>query len=111
MINSRNKGNSYERKIRKRLLPLYPNCLTSRFASKYADDIEKRDLINCGFLGPQIKATKNQPNFHSLLKIMPDDEKYNIVIHKQDGGSEIAVMSLDDFFEILELMKFNGIKI
>ena len=111
MINSRNKGNSYERKVRRKLLKLYPDCQTSRFASKYTDDVLKRDLINCGFCGFQIKATKNQPRFHNLLKEMPDDDKYNIVIHKQDGGSEIVVMSFEDFYEILETMKYNGIKL
>ena len=111
MINSRNKGNSYERKIRRRLLKLYPDCQTSRFASKYVDDIEKRDLCNTGLCGIQIKATHNQPNFHKLLKEMPEDDKCNMVIHKQDGGSEIVVMSFEDFYEILEIMKYNGIKI
>ncbi len=92
-------------------MPLYPDILTSRFASKYTDDILKTDFINSGLISIQAKCTHNQPNFHKLLKEMPDDEKYNVVIHKQDGGSEIAVMSLDDFFEILEIMKYSGIKI
>ena len=35
---ARRKGHNFERLIRKRLLPIYPKCQTSRYASKMLDD-------------------------------------------------------------------------
>lgn len=110
-MNARNKGNSYEREIRKELLEFYPDCLTSRYASKYADDVLKTDLINTGMFNMQMKATEKAPNFQQVLSTMPTDHNFNVVFHKRNRQGEVVVLSKHDFYELLNIMKSNGIKI
>jgi hypothetical protein len=111
-MNARNKGNAYERAIRKELRErFYPNCETSRYGSKYADDVLKTDLINTGFLSIQCKATEKAPNFQEVLSTMPNDDKYNLIFHKRNRMGEVVVMSKCDFYELLAMIKNNGTKI
>ena len=110
-INVRRKGHNYERKIRKELRKyLYPNCETSRFGSREADN-EGKDLINTGMYNFQLKSWEAGPPYHKILKEMPNDGNYNVIFHHRKHKGEVVVMSKQDFYEILGIMKANGIKI
>jgi len=112
MKNARKKGIGYELQIRKELRKYYyPDCETSRYASKYIDDVEKRDLIKTGFLGIQIKALERTPPYHDILSEMPDDDKYNVIFHKRNYKGEVVVMKKEDFYELLDIMLAHGVKI
>jgi len=111
-MNSRNKGHTYERQIRKELRKYYyPDCETSRYASKYTDDVEKRDFTKSGFLGIQAKALERTPPYHDILSEMPDDDKYNVIFHKRNHKGEVVVMKKEDFYELLDIMLAHGVKI
>jgi hypothetical protein len=111
-MNSRNKGHNYERQIRKELRErFYPDCETSRYVSKYVDDVEKTDLVNTGMIRFQLKAMEKFPNFFDVLDSMPDDERYNVIFNKRNRKGEIVVMSKEDFYEILNILKSNNIKL
>jgi hypothetical protein len=40
---------------------------------------------------------------------MPNDTNYNIVIHKRNHQASIVAMSMDDFMELVEMLRRNGI--
>jgi len=60
-------------------------------------------------LNIQAKATESTPSYHSLLKEMPDDNNYNVIFHKRNNRGEVVVLSKEDFYQIIEMLKFNGI--
>jgi len=40
---------------------------------------------------------------------MPHDGHYNIVVHKRNHRPPIVAMHLEDFTELLEMLKRNGV--
>ena len=40
---------------------------------------------------------------------MPKDGHYNVVIHKRNHQAPIAALTLEDFLELVEMMKKNGV--
>ena len=110
-INSKAKGRTYEQQIRKELREtFYPDCERSSYVSKYEDDVAKGDLVNTGNMFRfQLKATEKAPNFQEVLKEMKDDHKINCVFHKRNRKGEVVVMSKEDFYAVISMLKMNGI--
>ena len=107
--NSRAVGNAYERQLRLELIALgWDKCQTSRYASKEADD-GGCDFVNTRPLNIQAKRWKSAPSYHEVLKSMPDDSNYNVIIHKRPNKGEVVVMDKASFYEIIRMLKFNGI--
>jgi len=108
-INARNKGNSYERKVKNEWIELgFEDCLTSRHASKYMDDL-KVDLINTGPFNIQCKAVEKGVYPHKILEEMPDDSKYNVLFHKKNRQGEVVSMMKEDFYELINMLISNKI--
>ena len=113
MVNSRNKWNSYERKLMNEYKERFPECLTSRNESKKRDD-EWVDLCYTGCFNIQAKAYKNFSWWQLIktLKNMPKDWNYNVInlkIDKTWERWEIVAMTKNDFYEILDKLKWNDI--
>lgn len=109
MVNSRNVGHDYERKMRLWFYDHgYKNCTTSRYSSREKDDA-KVDLDKTEPWNVQCKRTKQAPNMHELLSEMPQDTNYNLVFHHRPRKGTVVSMSLKDFGEILNMLKKNGI--
>jgi len=107
--NSRAVGNAYERQIRLELIALgWDQCLTSRYASKALDD-QLVDLTGTPPFSFQIKRWKSAPSYHEILRAMPQDNNYNVIIHKRPNKGEVAVMDKDSFYEIIKMLKTNQI--
>ena len=107
--NSRAVGCSYERQLRLELIALgWDKCQTSRYASKETDD-KVVDFTNTEPFNFQAKRWKSAPSYHEVLKSMPDDSNYNVIIHKRPNKGEVVVMSKADFYEIIQMLKVNGI--
>ena len=113
---NRTKGHNAERHYASKLKEVFPDCLTSRYASKALDDAGV-DLANIPIL-VQIKAgiqkgmkpdeiLKNIEN--KIPKMMSDFPK--VLIHhkqgkpgkKRDEYSSLVTMTFDDFFTIIKL--------
>lgn len=108
-VNARSVGHAYERQIRKELIELgYDKCQTSRFASKMKDD-QLVDLCFCDPWNIQAKRWVHAPSYHDILKAMPTDNNYNLIFHKRPNKGEVVVMSKEDFYEILQMLKSNGV--
>jgi len=107
--NSRAVGHNYEREIRKELIELgWVNCQTSRYASKMLDD----NLVDYTETQPfqiQAKRWKSAPSYHEILKKMPQNENYNIIIHKRPQKGEVVVMDKQSFYEIVRMLRAEGI--
>ena len=107
--NSRAVGNSYERQIRLEFIALgYADCQTTRFAS-HEQDAKGLDITNCDPWNVQIKRWKSAPSYQDVLKSMPKDDNYNIIIHKKPNKGEVVVLSKEDFYELVKMLKINQI--
>lgn len=107
--NSRSVGHTYERSLRKEFIELgWEDCQTSRYASKATDDLMV-DFVNTKPFNIQAKRWKSAPSYHEILKQMPQDSNYNVIIHKRPNKGEVVVMSKEDFYELIKMLKSNQI--
>jgi hypothetical protein len=99
---NRDKGHRWERTVRLSLLPLYPDCQTSRNDSR-TEDAKCIDFTCTGDLAIQAKNYKVKPNFHEELAKM-DTDKLKVLAFKWNKvrGGEFAVMRWSDFIKLLE---------
>ena len=101
MVHAKNKGSSYERKIRLELREMgWDKCETSRFANRERDN-ELVDLVNTEPFNFQLKATERSPSYHTLLNDMPKDGNINAVIHKRNRQGEVVVLMKEDFYKLI----------
>ena len=78
--NSRAVGHTYERQLRLELIELgWDKCQTSRYASRETDDANV-DYVNTKPFNIQAKRWKSAPSYHDVLKSMPQDSNYNVII-------------------------------
>jgi hypothetical protein len=75
--------------------------------SKKLDDMGV-DLTNTDPFYIQCKAHERSLNLHEILERMPQDNNYNVVIHKRNHQPPIAALHLDDFVELLKMLKRSG---
>lgn len=109
-INSRKKGHKFELDIRKWFVKLgWSKCVTSRYASKYEDDVNKTDLLFTEPFRVQCKAVERGLDPFNVLAEMPDDETYNLLFWKKNRKGAIVAMSLEDFEEIVVMLKSNKV--
>jgi len=104
MINSKNKGNTYERKIMNELKTILnnPSIKTSRNESKTLDN-KKVDLANVKQYNIQLKNTKNYMSLNKIqeiLEVMPKD-KPNILFNKANYKTELVILTKEDFYRII----------
>lgn len=109
-INVRKKGLDYERKLVIELRGLFENeeIGTARNLNRFKDSL-KCDIVNIPMFNLQAKATESTPSYHSLLKEMPNDTNYNLIFHKRNNRGEVVVLSKEDFYEIIKMLKVNQI--
>lgn len=85
------------------------DACTSRAESKRRDD-QGVDLCYTGPWNVQAKRYKSAPSYHKVLAEMPDEPgQVNVIHHKRPRKGAVVVMSEDDFMEIVETMKKEGI--
>ena len=125
---NRSAGHSWERRCATKLRELgYEDLKTSRECSRLRDS-QKVDLCNSdedksGRLpfNFQCKTLNSTANYPKLLKELEEHNgrrQVNTVIHKMtkktqsgrfDAIGEYAIMNLDDFYNILKLLKVNNL--
>jgi hypothetical protein len=107
--NSRAVGHTYERQLRLEFIALgWDKCQTSRYASRETDDANV-DFVNTPPFNIQAKRWASAPSYHEVLKSMPEGNFYNVIIHKRPNKGEVVVMSKEDFYEIIKMLKGNQI--
>jgi hypothetical protein len=107
--NSRAVGHAYERLIRLELIDLgWDSCMTSRYASRETDDANV-DFVNTKPFNIQAKRWSHAPAYQEVLKSMPQDTNYNVVIHKKPNKGEVVVMDKSTFYELIKMLKGNQI--
>lgn len=110
MTNSRNKGNSYERDVANVYRAIWYDAKTTRNAWSKELDNAWVDIVGV----PWNIQCKNYTNFSSsaildqIHRKMPKD-KINLVHVKITRKWEMVCMSLDDWMEIVEILKENDI--
>lgn len=109
MINSRTKGKRYEQQIANLWMSLFGGHVErTSYASKKLDDMGV-DLTDTDPFLIQCKAVEQSLNVHDILDRMPQDGRYCIVMHKRNNRGTVVSMQLDDFLELLDAMRSNGI--
>ena len=109
MINARNKGKRFELAIAKIWMEAFGgNVERTSYASKKLDDMGV-DLTDTDPFHIQCKAHERSLDLHAILDRMPIDDKYNLVIHKRNHQASIVAMQLDDFLEIVQMLKANRV--
>ena len=105
---SRVKGHAFERKLAKLFRRWFPDAATSRAESQTRDS-QGVDLVGTGLFNVQAKAVEKLGSYHRILAEMPDEPgQINLITHKRNRSGVVVVMSLDDFAEVLDLLKGNG---
>lgn len=102
-MNSRDKGHTFERQIAEKLRgELWPECFTTRFKGSPWLDSCGVDLIGTPGYNIQLKAVERlSPGYHEILSSMPKDQNKNVIIHKRNNKGAVAVLSLDNFLELV----------
>ena len=104
---------NYERDIVNEMKKWYPDCKTSRYASRELDDM-KVDIFGTGMYNIQTKYTKSMPvtKAQDILNAMPD-YWWNIILHKLNkwawwGKEETVMMTKTTFYEIVDFLHHNS---
>lgn len=107
MRNNRNAGHNYERDLVNEMKKWFPDCMTSRYASRLLDD-QKVDLYGTGLYNIQAKYTKSMSinKAQEILQEMPK-EGWNVIIHKLNTWvgkkkTETVLMDKETFYEIVD---------
>lgn len=108
MNSNRDKGHRLEREISKRMRQLGFNATTSRYSSKEKDE-NKVDLCGTEPFNLQCKSHNVFKNPIDILKSMPKDGNYNVVIEKVKRKGVFAIMDLEDFLALVEILKTEKI--
>lgn len=108
-INARKKGHAFELQIRDVFKELgWDKAVSSRSESKNKDD-QGIDLCFTDPFSVQCKAVENLGSLHKILAAMPNDSNYNVVFHKRSRQGVIVAMTMDDFKEIIQMLKSNKV--
>lgn len=106
---ARVKGHTFEREMAELFRSLgWEKCVTSRAESKNKDD-QGIDLCYTDPFNIQLKAIENMGSAHKVLSEMPNDSNYNVVFHKKNRQGVVVSMSLDDFKELIQMLKSNHV--
>lgn len=106
---NRTRGHNYERQIAQEFRELgWQTACTTRYASRMRDD-QKVDIFETNPLNIQCKATNKCINYQQILKEMPNDANYNVVLNKLTGKGEFVIISKEDFYELISMLKNNSI--
>ncbi len=105
MTHSKNKGNSYERKICQELRDMGYTAERSSYTNKKLDDYGKVDIETNFPFNIQCKRTEQQPQFVEVLESM-DDSKPRVVYWKKNRKPEVVAMLKEDFLLMAETIAF-----
>ena len=105
MVNSRNKWNSYERKLMNEYKELWwEDCLTSRNESKRLDDA----WIDLCYTDPLYIQAKNYTSFswakiiETIKWMLKHKTNFNILHLKITGKWEVVCMSKEDWYRLIK---------
>lgn len=108
-INTREKGAKFELAIRDEFRKLgWDKAVSSRSESKNKDD-QGVDLCFTDPFNVQCKAVENLGPVHKVLAAMPKDSNYNLVFHKKNRQGVVVSMTMEDFLELIQMLKSNQI--
>ena len=109
MIDARNKGKRFERRIADVWAQvLGGNPQRTSYVSKVLDDAGV-DLTDTKPFNVQCKAHERSLNYHDILDAMPQDENYNIVVHKRNNCGCVVALRMRDFFELVQAARREGV--
>lgn len=111
MINSRQKGKRGERWFATRLRPIFPDIRRNAGTQAQSGGV---DLENTGIFNFEVKFgkayyIKSVKKMIDQVKAEGKKENYNTVLVKPERDDAYVLIPFDDFLEILQSMKAEGI--
>lgn len=108
MINGRDKGKRFELKTAAMWSEKMGGTVErSSYVNKKLDDAGV-DLVGTDPFNIQCKAVESSMNVHKILDRMPQDDNYNIVVHKRNHAGTVVCLSESDFMEIVMMLRHSG---
>lgn len=98
-INSKQKGNRYERQICTELREMGYQAERSSYVNKQLDDIGKVDIETDFPFNIQCKSMANQPNIDKTLMEINTD-KPPVIFFKKNRCEEVVIMKKSDFYKL-----------
>ena len=86
----------------------WDQAVSSRSESKNKDD-KGIDICYTDPFNIQCKAIETLGSAHKVLAAMPQDSNYNVVFHKKNRQGVVVSMTMEDFLEIVQMLKSNKI--
>lgn len=104
-INARKKGHAFELVIAEEFRKLhFRGAQTTRYGSKQMDD-EGVDIMNVEPFTVQCKAVESL-NVHKAYNDIPIyDGHYRVLFHKKNRQGTLVTMSLEDWAELIALLR------
>jgi hypothetical protein len=108
-INARQKGHAFERAVVLMFKALgWVDAMTTRLGSKMLDNM-KIDIMNVDPFTVQCKAVESL-NVHKAFNEIPKVEgKYRVLFHKKNRTGTLVVMEVDEWLELIQMLKKEGI--
>lgn len=108
-INSRQKGNDFERWFCNYLKELGYTATRASYTNKFLDDNGKVDIETDFPINFQLKATEKCPLVHKILQEM-DKTKPRAILWKRNSlrhnpKPKLVIMELDEFIELIDHSK------
>ena len=108
---NRDAGHAWEREVINDLKSLYPDAVSSRAESRNLDN-KQVDICYTGDYHIQCKNSITKPDYHKILKEMPND-KIQIILHKYTQKADknfitkgkYAIMHYSDFKILIESLQ------
>ena len=102
---SRDRGHRFERRMAEEFRNIgYTDCITSRAGDKSMDE-QGVDLLKTYPFNIQCKNYKQCVNYPQIFSEMPDDTNYNVILSKVKRKGTYAILTLDDFLELIQKLK------
>lgn len=109
MINSRQKGKRIEREFAKLLRDLFPDIRRNAGVQSQSGGV---DLENTGCFNFEVKGGKLPTKNEQMLdqaNSEGSEENYSVVLARRDNCKPYVMMRFDDFKQLLDLMRAEGI--
>jgi hypothetical protein len=108
---ARRKGHTFERdRVKKWKAVGFDKAMTSRYGSRYEDDVNNNDIIGIHPFREQCKSVQSLGVLHNVLASMKEEKgNYNLVSHKVLGKGVIVAMWEEDFMELIQMLKINNV--
>lgn len=108
---ARRKGHTFERyRVKKWKEIGFGQAMTSRYGSRFEDDVNNNDIIGISLFREQCKSVESLGSLHKVLLSMKEEKgRMNILSHKRKSLGVTITLWESDFMELVQMLVQNKI--